>query len=366
MFWNFFSSILKFSKSCLRLHTQLVCLNFFVINGGDRTRAAYNFEQSNIATLQYGMLRVMIKVVDCQGSGNAIVTLAVGSEYYNSWLNNSSKLWIQYCQKNQVGLFIQVDSLDTRANAKKVTWQKLLLPSELKKQFPEVVNFCYLDSDILVNPFAENVFDLINPNKVNLVSQFKNLPFDLRTAQKMVSLNRNFWYSSEYPLDSSIHMGPKDIFRHHKFREFDDYACMGFIAGSIENLSIHFNAIYEKYDSNLYSLTNGGDEPILNFEFQSELDIEWLPYKFQAIWIFEMSTKYDFLYDLNFYSRELVSRCVDSVLAQNVFLHFAGSWGESKMIECGPFIMNELYFQRLNEYLNRQVSFKLHGVLRPR
>lgn len=270
----------------------------------------------------------MLEILPLGKSKDAIVTLAIGERYLSNWKHKVSQNWITYCKRNDLGLFVGDRDMDSSLIKKKFQWQKLLLIKELLNRHPETNFFCYLDSDIAINPLGSNVFETLNPQALNLVSQFNDLPYPLLSAQKSVSFNRHLYYSSEYPLDSSIFMTPQQIYSYHGVSEFDDYACTGFFAGKADLFAKPFADIYSSYSSKVASLTGGGDEPLLNFEFQNRFKIEWLPYKFQALWLFEMAYQYPFLYNPNYYTDSLAVACINTVLARNTFLHFAGSWGK--------------------------------------
>ena len=308
--------------------------------------------------------QTMIEILKAEKSGNAIVTLAVGANYLQNWQNFCSETWIKYCLKHDLGLYIQDESLDLHKNQKKTQWQKILLLGELSRNFPHVENFCYLDTDIVINPHSSNVFDLIMPDCVNLVSQRKNLPFELEGVLRRIAFNRNRYFDSRYPLDSALFMSAEQIYEHHGLPQHDDYACTGLIAGNVRLLATAFEEIYQKYSADVYSITNNGDEPILNSEFQDNFKVNWLPYNFQALWLYEIAAKYPFLYEKEFQIPHVIRRCAETILLTNNFLHFAGSWGESKMIEVGEFFKNS-DLEDFLEYLDFPVTGIPVGVIRP-
>lgn len=306
----------------------------------------------------------MNEIIPAGPSGNALVTLAIGQDYLDQWEKYCSASWMKYCEINNLGLFIAIESLDKRQPQKKPQWQKLLLAGALRSHYPEVKNFCYLDSDILINYHQPSIFDDCDLNKLNLVSQVHNLPFSLNYAQKSVSFYRNKFYSKKYPLNSSILFSVEDIYSYHNLPKFNDYFCSGFFAGSVEQFASPLNQIYDSYDHTVESLTDGGDEPLLNFEFQSRFQINWLPYKYQALWLFEMASYYPFLYDPQIFNTDLLSACISAVLSRNVFLHFAGSWGESSMIQFDGRGNFGTTFSDFQAYLKEIVAPTAYGKLK--
>jgi hypothetical protein len=181
-----------------------------------------------------------------------------------------------------------------------------------------------------VNKFAPSIFDF-NDGTLAMVSQFKELPFDLNLVLRRIAFYRNRFISAQYPLDSALFMSIEDIYKFHNLTPQKDYGCAGFFMGNIFDHSLHMSEIFNSYDANVSTITDGGDEPILNFEFQNRFQTKWLPYKFQALWIYEMAAYYPFLYE-SLSDSNLILKCIESSLQNNIFLHFAGSWNESKMI----------------------------------
>jgi hypothetical protein len=268
----------------------------------------------------------MIEIVKVN-STNAIAVLAIGDEHYQKWQKNSLPSLQIYCERNKINLYAQIESLAHISDNRKLTWQKFLIPKQIKLFYPHIKNFCYLDTDIICNPFAESIFESQISGEISLVSQFKNLPFNLKIAQRRIAFFRNKYYDKNYPLDSSLFMSPTDIFEYHGFTTFDDYACAGLFLGEIELCSNFLESVYHKYDDKFESITEG-DEPVFNFEIQNNFTINWLPYKFQTLWNFEMSIKYAHLYRNQSSNKNLINDAVLSTLMDSVFLHFAGSWPE--------------------------------------
>ena len=306
----------------------------------------------------------MIEILSGQKTKKAIVTLAIGGSFEDQWRKNSLPLLLEYCKNHKLGLYLQNSSLDSQKVKKKLQWQKLLLANELKINFSFIEEFCYIDTDILVNKNAPSVFASTN-GKLSLVSQFNNLPFELDLILRRIAFYRHNFLSKSYPLDSSLFMSVQQIYDFHKLTPQPDYACTGFFAGNIEEHSEPMNDIYHDYPSSISTLTEGGDEPIINYEFQNQFEINWLPYQFQALWLYEMAAHYTFLYE-NIDKLELIKNCVEASLENNVFLHFAGGWHESKMIS----IANQLasingFKEKFLEYLNTPVTGKPVGRILP-
>ncbi len=193
-----------------------------------------------------------------------------------------------------------------------------------------IENLCYVDTDFLINPLAPNIFNNFNKNKISLVSQIKNLPYDLDFVRRKIAFNRHHFYSKKYPLDSSLFMNLKQIYSYHKLKTMNDYACSGLFVFNLKKFSNIFKKIYFKYSSKTKTLT-GGEEPIFNYEILKLNKIKWLNYKYQTLWIYEIAYKYSFLYKFKKNKNNNIKDCINSSLLDCYFLHFAGSWYESEM-----------------------------------
>ena len=302
-------------------------------------------------------------------SKNAIVTIAIGDEYYNKWINNSYPSWKRYCRRFDLGLIVVDQDLISVDDIvwKKPTWQKMLIAESLEKLPIKVNNVCYLDTDILINHYAPNIFDKYDEKTIGLVSQIKDIPFNVDIVHRRISFLRHTHYSKKYPLDSSIFMSTKDVFKYHKVDAQDNYACMGLIVFHVCNHSSLMRSWFDKYDRNVESLTGGGDEPHINYEIQNWGHITWFDYKFQALWIYEISTKYPFLYNYGRHDKSLIKECIEASLMENYFLHFAGSWHESDMWKLGDIFIEKSKKELYNyyRYLKIPVTGNPCGQIKP-
>jgi hypothetical protein len=121
----------------------------------------------------------MLEIVPSTNNKTAIVTLAVGEAYEKPWRKYALPSWLKYCKKYGIGLYVQNVNLDGAINPKKKQWQKLLLGVEIEKLHRGIEAICYLDTDILINSHAPNIFNYHKKGTVGLVSKFSNLPEEL-------------------------------------------------------------------------------------------------------------------------------------------------------------------------------------------
>jgi len=291
--------------------------------------------------------------IDPGASGNILTTIATGGNFLQLWNSNARRGWEEYCQRHNLGLIVFEEELAARDGEvwKKAHWQKTLIGKQLAMHAPKVTNVCYLDTDILINPTAPNVFDGYRPDCIGLTSLRNNLPFPYDDVLRRMAFLRHTYYDSKYPLDSALFMSVEQLYGYHDIAVQSDEACTGLI---LFNVAIHAELMrswFYKYDSDVQSITNGGEQTHLNYEIQSTGKVVWLDYRFQAIWAFEMAWKYPFLYEAGRRDDvELIRACIEASLYQNHFLHFAGSWHESQMWKLGGFLESEAAVKALRDY----------------
>ena len=308
----------------------------------------------------------MIEIIrKSKTSGNYIVTTAVGEKYLNSWKKNALPLWEKYAKKYDLGILLVSEELISRDSTKwkKIHWQKLLILSELEAHFDFVINMCLLDSDILINPFSPNIFDYYEEDSVGLISQINNLPYPHHDCLKRISFYRHKFYSQDYPLDSAIFISLEDLFSYHGLEPQDDQFCSGVMIFNVKNHAAITKSWFYKYDSDVESITNGGEEVHVNFEIQPNCKVLWLDYRFQALWIYEMAWKYPFLYENG--DKMLIKKCIESSLMSNYFLHFAGSWHESDMWKIDNIFSEYEFIEEYSKYLISPSTGKPMGMKKP-
>jgi len=301
---------------------------------------------------------------------NILATIAIGDSYYMAWEKYALPGWCDYCSHHELGLIVFDEELITQSDKtwKKATWQKMLIGETLLKAQLDVQSVCYLDTDILISPLAPNIFQSCNPESIGLVSLRKNLPFPYDEVLRRMAYLRHTHYDKAYPLDSALFMSLNQLYQFHDLPVQADEACMGLIIFNTKHHSKLMRGWFDKYDRNVQSVTNGGDQTHVNFEIQNYGKISWLDYRFQAIWGFEMAWKYPFLYDYGRENSEMIKECIEASLYENHFLHFAGLWHESKMWKLGGIFSAGNKVDRLEaykKYLETPVTGKPKGQIKP-
>jgi hypothetical protein len=304
-------------------------------------------------------------------SKNLIATIAIGNAYFSAWEKCALPGWTEYCERNGLGLVVFDQDLisSDKKEWKKATWQKMLIGEMLKKASIDAKNVCYLDSDILINPTSPNIFDSYDATTIGLTSIRHNLPYPLEEVQRRLAFLRHTCYDDSYPLDSALFMSLEQLYGFHGLTAQSDEACMGLIVFNVKRHTHLMRGWFDKYDRNVQSITNGGDQTHINYEIQNWGNVSWLSYRFQAIWPYEMAWKYPFLYDYGREDETLIRKCIEATLYQNHFLHFAGSWHESNMWKLGGFLCSDLEQTKnsaYHSYCQRQLTGMPMGVVRPK
>lgn len=276
---------------------------------------------------------VMKVLLEACASKNYLVTIAIGEPYLNAWSSYARPGWESYCRRHGLGLIVIDGDLisSDHPSWKKATWQKMLIGESITQAGLDVANVCYLDTDILISPFAPDIFIGFDERKIGLVSLRNGLPFPYEDVLRRMAFLRHHGYDTAYPLDSALFMTLEQLYGHHGLATQPDEACMGLIVFNVGNHTKLMRAWFDKYDRQVQSVTNGGDQTHVNYEIQNWGQVTWLDYRFQAIWAFEMAWKYPFLYQERREDADLIRLCIEASLYQNHFLHFAGSWHESRM-----------------------------------
>ena len=304
-------------------------------------------------------------------SKNYLVSIAIGQKHYFDWKRFSSKLWLKYCKRNNLGLIIIYKDLISKEslNWKSPTWQRLLVSQYLRLNLKNVGNICLLDTDIFINPLAPNIFSKHKRNKISAVKAYKDIPFlksNFNLRKKLVFLRKNF-LSKNYPLNSSLTASPQEIFKYYKFKKiFNNYFVAGLLVFNVKKFQKILSNIYRKYCSKTLNKKFTGVEVPLNNELMSLNLINWIDYKFQAIWLFEIADKYNFLYYNKFKDKKILKIVIEQILIENYFLHFAGTLSDANNVWKIDKILNDnKKLELIKKYQNfekKKIKTKFHKI----
>jgi len=301
-----------------------------------------------------------------------LLTTAIGNDYLKKWEVNFKPSWLDYALRYNLGIAVVIDNIfNDKQHGFNGAWQKMLAPKALKNKLGFDVSCVLLDTDILIAPGADNIFDEIEEGKLGIVSQEKNLPYDIKKLRNRIALLRNKYMDSTFPLASILNATPKDLFNWAKLDcNYDDYFCSGMI---VLDTKFHADLFEDWYQSaptsEDYVRLASWEETWINYCIQSTDQIQWLDYSWQALWIYEVASLYPFLY----YSgipKSILAYCLGASMLRCNFLHFAGRWESTLVTDVYPNMpMLEDDFiefsKKVRSFELENVKPVLRGVLKP-
>jgi hypothetical protein len=285
--------------------------------------------------------------------GNYIATLAIGKEYLERWEKYSLPFWRIYCDTHGLGLVALIEPyLDP--GKKRNDWQKFLVGLAIKDQGLYAERVCFVDYDIVPNPFASNIFNELEKTKIGFVSQRNGLPQgNVDDLLRNIVLHRHNSSGGRYPLDSYITRSPEDIFSDYALPKHKNYGCGGLFVFNLELHNEYFLDVFKKYDCNSLFVANPGEEVYLNHHIQSRDDFEWLPYQWHTLWWYEMAYYYPWLYDERNRNSGIVEEAIIATLLRSNFVHFVGSWEKWAWLHFGQ-IQHSKLISKLKEFREYQ------------
>jgi hypothetical protein len=299
-----------------------------------------------------------LQIIRSSTSGDYLVTVAIGGEYAKKWREIVLPSWNEYALRNDVGIAVVLEDLLPKDDPlwKKPNWQKLLLPKVAHEN--GIKRACYLDTDILINPFAPNVFDSYKEGKIGVTSIRTGMPYVAFEVQKRLAYLRHHFVNPNYPLDSALFFTTKQLYTYHGFEDQGEEFCSGLLLFSpIEQLST-MQTWFNQYDSRTKSITNGGEQTHLNFHLLSQNLASFIDYRFQAIWAYEAAWNHPHIFREGFKDSKEVKKAINNSLLNNHFLHFAGASAESNVI------WDKSNFD-LQEFIQEYESLQKYSKLKP-
>lgn len=307
---------------------------------------------------------------------NIIATNAVGGDYLQRWQAYSQKNWEVYAHRHEIGIAIFTEDVGQSGDdySKGPAWQKLLIPDILWKKFPGLKKVALIDTDVVFSPFGRNLFDFSGVEGLGVVSQFRNLPFDIEMVKRRLAFLRHYRFSSNYPLDSELFAGPSEFLANRGLHPFDDFFCSGVMVVNDESTAEELASWYlrvSKEASDEIRLKHGSwEEPYVNAWAQMELPLTWMQYSFQALWSYELAYFHPSAFSLvdGKLDQDSALRCLEETLLRCDLLHFAGGWHESEawaLVERTFSLRNSFELAAFREYLDSSVSGKPAGKILP-
>ena len=286
-------------------------------------------------------------------TNRALVTIAIGDVYLNNWRAKAFNSWCNYATRHNLQIIVITEQLIDKSHKswKKPQWQKMLIGEYIERFYPEITEICYLDTDIIINEFAPNIFNEISDFKIASVSIRKNLPFHRESVYKKLAVLRRNYLDPDYPLDSALLISLNDLYVYHDLPPQDDEFCSGVLLFKVKQFSKIMKDWFYLYDKEINTITNGGEQTHLNYHVLSGNFFKQLEYRWQAIWSYEVAWKYPFLFKSKMKNLEFIQECAKASLSDNYFLHFASRWTESEIWKLVQLDFDLTEHQTLSDYL---------------
>ncbi len=306
------------------------------------------------------------------GSGTDwIVSTAISGDYFDRWKDGFSALWFDYASRHGLGIAIAVEDLhragDPLLNG---SWQKLLAVESLSSELGRPIRCALVDSDVLISPLAENIFEAVGHGRIGIVSQVNGIPMEFRRLTNRIALYRREYIEAGFPLNSLLNASPRQVFEWAGLEPaLDDFACAGVMVCDSESHGRLFREWYEQAPSDeRYHAIGDWEQTYVNHRIQQRPEVQWLDYSWQAIWMFEVAANYPFLYSSTV-EPSVLQWCVTSALLKHQFLHLAGRWEtvpDARSLPVLPQIldMNE-FIERFRSQESASEPAQMRGKLSP-
>ena len=184
------------------------------------------------------------------------------------------------------------------------------------------------------------------------------MPYDYFEINKRLAYLRKKFLDPSYRLDSAQHFSTRELYDYHSFPDQGDEFCSGVLLFSPTEMNHYLEEWFFLYKSDVRSITAGGEQTHLNYHIFSNNLAHLLPYKFQAIWAFEVAWSHIRLFEEEFLDKKSIKEAVIQVVLNNHFVHFAGNQIETSKAFDREVLdtLNSLkLWQGLDEYLRQEV-----------
>lgn len=276
----------------------------------------------------------------------AIVTLACGERFRNTWKKVCEANWQTYADKHGYDLICIDSPLDSsdRAQRRSSGWQKcLILNQDFIRHYERVV---WVDADILINTASAPCIAAGVPvDKVGAVEVWSQPTPQLfeQTLHRMYE----FWGSPAVASHTA-----KEYYANHGLPpDFDHVVQTGVMVLSPRYHRALLEKTYFDYEEEGGPYSNY-EQPALSYELLRNETIHWIDHRFNVSWNFEKIMHYPFLVNLESRpscvarigrklaafggssSNDKVKRaCVTAAFLRSFFLHFTASLSEMTLVD---------------------------------
>lgn len=250
----------------------------------------------------------------------AIVTMAVGDWYQNTWEKLFKNSWISYAKKFKLDIIVIQTPLDLEEGIKYITWQKLLILEQPWIQTYEQI--IWMDSDIAISSWAENIIEYVrSPSTIGVSFEADQLSLAdkhiflerLINIRIPIQLSETYWntFVKGYYTEANISTN------------YDDYSIVnsGVMVLSPKHHRELLSSVYQNRKPGL-----GQEQPALTHAIKTYKDYSQLSPRFN--WC--MHPFITLYMNIDVYSKErayILPEIIKNEFDKSYFLHFNGSKG---------------------------------------
>jgi len=299
-------------------------------------------------------------------SGSAFYIICIGKKFQKIFKKTTLPFYLNYCKKYDIGLVVVENFIDQNFKQYPLyrdypAYQRLLAPSEIKKKYPKYKILCDIDADCIPGFLSRNIFSFSKNIRNNEIYVITPYPVSKTELGKRLSLLRKTYVDSKYPLNSMILASDPEEMKFYGYKYRGTVPTIGTCMGTTKTLAETGKQYYKEIlkDKKFKYLQNYR----IN-QYSKKYKIRWLPYEFQAIWNFEMSLHYPFLFNKKY--KNFFNDCVMAVLHRVDFLHFAGSWPENNSFFKTTFKNKgsmSKYYKNLGKYIKSKIKVRSYGKI---
>lgn len=200
----------------------------------------------------------------------ALVTLVIGEPYKSEWVTHCQKNWQRYAEKHGLDI-IAIDEKINPQDNRSPAWQKcLVLTDEKVRQYEQVA---WVDSDIIINENAPNIFDGVPLEKVGAVKGYQQLyrngsfPAEMMDYLKTPYNDAKGWYEMNglTPHEFVVQTGVLVLSPQH-----------------------HASLLNDIFNSPTDSTTGDYEMPLLSHTILQNDLVHWLDERFNLLWTGQM------------------------------------------------------------------------------
>ncbi len=246
----------------------------------------------------------------------AIVTLAIGKDFRERWLQICQPNWQIYAERQGYDLICIDEPLDDSplARQRSPSWQKCLVLSQpFSRRYERVV---WVDLDVLINPTAPDITAETPIDKVGAVDEY-SVPTRALYATTLAKLYRH-WEAIGLPFVRNP--TPESFYEVFGFTQgFPQVVQAGVMVLSPEHHRQILEHVYTEYADRGHNW-NYEMRP-LSYELLQADCVHWLDARFNYTWGLYQALHFPFLLDAG--PNERLAACLAEAKQKTYFLHFA-------------------------------------------